>query len=111
MVAAAGAGPPPIPHKNLNSQKLAHALQYCLTPEASAAAKEIGSRLRKEDGVKNAVVSFHRNLPFERLGCDVMPGFPAAWYYSRGEKPLKLSKEVAEILVEYGKVDEKHLKM
>jgi len=111
MLAATGAGPAPIPYKNLNSENLAHAIRYCLTPEASTAAKGIGSRMRKEEGVKNAVASFHRNLPLERLCCDVMPGLPAAWHYSNDKNSLKLSKEAAEILIKYGKVDEKNIKM
>ena len=111
MVAAAGAGPKPIPHKSLNAQKLVEAISYCLTPQALTAAREIAAKMSTESGVRAAVNSFHANLPLERLPCDILPDQPAAWAYKRKKKSLKLSKVAAELLGEHLKIDRSKLEL
>ena len=98
MVAAAGAGPPPIPHQLLDSSNLARAISFCLTPEAMAAALVLSSKMSEESGVKAAVESFHASLPLETIQCDVLPHLPAAWEYKR--LPIKLSRVAAQVLIE-----------
>ncbi|PYH90248.1 UDP-Glycosyltransferase/glycogen phosphorylase [Aspergillus ellipticus CBS 707.79] len=110
MVSAARAGPDPIPHKQLNVQTLAHAVGYCLTPEAVHAAKNIAIKMRQENGVRTAVASFHQNLPQGLIVCDLLPQYPACWKYRKGKKRYHLSKIAAEILVENKIVDLKKLK-
>jgi hypothetical protein len=99
MVAARGAGPKPIPHKTLDVQNLADAISFCMTREASLAAKEIACQ-KLESGVKTAVNSFHAKLPNEKLSCDIISDQPAAWTYKRNGKSLKLSKLAVEILID-----------
>ena len=111
MVAAAGAGPTPIPYKALNVQNLSEAISLCLTPEASRAAKEISVKMSTETGVHTAVQSFHSNLPLEALSCDILHNQPAAWRYKRKNKTLKLSKVAAALLGEHMKVDLNKLEM
>jgi hypothetical protein len=111
MVAAASAGPKPIPYKALTAQNLADAISYCLTPQAAAAAQEIAVKMRTESGVRAAVNSFHANLPVERLPCDLLPDQPAVWIYKRKQKSLKLSKVAAELLSEYLKIDGSKLEL
>ncbi|KIL85261.1 hypothetical protein FAVG1_11691 [Fusarium avenaceum] len=98
MVHTAGAGPMPIPQKTLNSQNLGQAISYCLTPSALAAARGMAEKMRQEYGVRQAVNSFHANLPLNKMRCDVIPGLPAAWSYKMGSQHFKLSKAAAEIL-------------
>ncbi|KAF4464905.1 sterol glucosyltransferase [Fusarium albosuccineum] len=83
MVAASGAGPSPIPQKQLNVENLADAIQFCLTPEAATAAAELSLRMRRENGVVTAVRSFHANLPLENLRCDILRNQPAVWLYQK----------------------------
>ena len=109
MVAAAGAGPAPIPRNFLNSQKLADAIRYCLTPEAVIAAKEISARMKSESGVKAAAKSFHANLPPESLQCDLIPDQAAAWVYKDGTNLRKISKLAASILSGNSKLSWKNL--
>jgi sterol 3beta-glucosyltransferase len=78
MVASAGAGPKPINHKTLTSDNL-------------TAAGKIAQKMRVEDGVREAVASFHHNLPVHALTCDLVPGEVACWYYKKGKKEVKLS--------------------
>lgn len=105
MVAKAGAGPSPIPHASLDPDILASAIQFCLTPEAEAAAGEISIKMQSDSGVAAAVDSFHRHLPIERMRCAVMPNQVAVWTYKKGKRSLNLSKAAVEILIEHGRID------
>ncbi|KAF2015140.1 glycosyltransferase family 1 protein [Aaosphaeria arxii CBS 175.79] len=109
MIAAAGAGPHPIPHKSLTASNLAEAISYCLTPEATSAAQNIASQMASEDGVKAAVQSFHANLPLERLQCDILPDQPASWLYKHAS--IRLSKQAAQILIESAIIDARDISL
>jgi hypothetical protein len=111
MIAAAGAGPEPIPQKSLNSQNLMEAIQFCLSPDASTAAQKIANKMRRESGVAQAVRSFHANLPLEKIRCDMLPYRPAVWSYKRDGFRLKLSKLAAEVLANHLRVEFKSLKL
>lgn len=111
MIANAKAGPQPIAYKALDSNNLADAITYCLTDEAVAAAKDIASKMRTENGVKQAVATFHRQLPHGEIRCDLVPQTPASWLYTRLDRPVKLSHYAAEVLLKEHKVDRKHLKL
>ncbi|KAG8664776.1 uncharacterized protein FPOAC1_013556 [Fusarium poae] len=104
MVHAAGAGPMPISQKMLDSQNLSHAIRYCLTPGALAAARGMAEKMRQENEVRQAVNSFHANLPLDKMRCDIIPGLPAAWSYKTGSQHLKLSKAAAEVLTSSSRV-------
>lgn len=111
MVATAGAGPCPIPHKLLDVPTLVLAIRYCLTPEALRAARQIASKMQQDEGVKAAVASFHKHLPESLIECDLLPQFPACWRYKKGHKSYRLSKVAAEVLVEHKILDPKKLKL
>ncbi|KAJ7705308.1 hypothetical protein B0H17DRAFT_664811 [Mycena rosella] len=111
MVAAAGAGPKPIPHRELDLDNLVAAIAFCLTPEAAAAAQAICEKMRAEEsGVTSAVASFHANLPLEPLQCDIFINRPAAWVLKKGKRKIRLSKLAAEVLVQDMGTDPKALK-
>jgi hypothetical protein len=64
-----------------------------------------------ESGVKDAVKSFHRNLPIEKMRCDLLPQKIAVWRYEMGEKySLKLSDEAVFILMEKKELKMKNIK-
>ncbi|KAH6669186.1 hypothetical protein F5X68DRAFT_142306 [Plectosphaerella plurivora] len=109
MVANAGAGPEPIPFKQLTSKKLAEGISYCMTPEARAAAQTIADQMKSEDGVKAAAQSWLRQLPRQTLRCELIPSLPAAWIYKKGKKPVRMSKLAAEELVSRNAIEAKHL--
>ncbi|KAM0226576.1 hypothetical protein ACHAQD_000500 [Fusarium lateritium] len=111
MVAKAGAGPSPIPHSQLTAENLSQAIRYCLSEEASQAAMAISVKMEREEGVKAAVQSFHRQLPLERMRCDLLPNEPAVWQYDKSKHPIKISKVAAEMLLSENLVETKHLKL
>ncbi|CAG7925672.1 unnamed protein product [Penicillium olsonii] len=101
LIASRGLGPKPIPHKSLNPQNLADAIRFCLTPSAQAAARDVANQMRDEAGVSTAVASFHRNLPLDRMRCDLLTSEPAVWKLKKSSKPFYLSRLAAEVLVEH----------
>ncbi|KAJ6006146.1 hypothetical protein N7451_004090 [Penicillium sp. IBT 35674x] len=109
MIAAAGAGLEPIPHKSLTVEKLVDAITYCLTPEAASVAQTMADRINQEDGVRAAVKSFHAHLPRRDIECDLVPGEPAVWQFKKGRRIVKLSKVAALTLRNQGRLQEKHL--
>lgn len=109
MIARAGAGPRPIPHASLNFQKLSAAIQFCLTPQATEAARKISVNMQWESGVTTAVESFHRNLPLDKMRCTLIPNQVATWRYRKGKKSLNLSKAAVHVLIEHQKIEEKDL--
>ncbi|KAH8601614.1 hypothetical protein B0O99DRAFT_658179 [Bisporella sp. PMI_857] len=110
MIEAAGAGPAPIPHKQLNKQVLADAMLVCLQPETQVAAQDIAKRMSSEQGVSAAARSFHAALPMQHMRCDVLPDLPAAWTYKTKERKFKLSKKAAQILVNHSLIEADKLK-
>ncbi|KAI8279275.1 Sterol 3-beta-glucosyltransferase [Colletotrichum sp. SAR11_57] len=90
VVAGAGAGPLPIPQK------------------------ELTDIMRRERGVDTAVESFHRNIPAASLLCDMLPEQPAAWTYEAkgksGRKHLKLSNQAVTYLIDAKKIKASDLK-
>ncbi|KAF4547298.1 Sterol 3-beta-glucosyltransferase-like protein 1 [Elsinoe fawcettii] len=99
MIATAGAGPQPIPQKDLTAERLAKAIEYCLTPDAISSAREIALRMASEAGVEAAVQSFHRNLPLENARCQILPDIPARWRFKNGQKETRLSKLAVEVIL------------
>ncbi|KAJ0286971.1 hypothetical protein CBS470a_005662 [Colletotrichum nupharicola] len=95
-------------------ERLTEAIQFCLSPAANQAVKQVADIMRRERGVDAAVESFHRNIPAASLLCDVLPEQTAAWMYEAksksGRKHLKLSNQAATYLVEAKKIKSSDLK-
>lgn len=98
IVAAAGAGPSPIPHKQLTVDKLKDAIEMALQPSTQEKAQEIADKMQKESGVKDGVRSFHRHLKLDSLRCAICPDRPAVWHVKHTE--IGLSALAASVLVE-----------
>ncbi|KAH7078641.1 hypothetical protein BKA63DRAFT_600939 [Paraphoma chrysanthemicola] len=100
MVAAAGAGPSPIPHALLNADNLTKAIAFCLTDEAKRAARSLSMEMANECGVEAAVLSFYANLPLESMQCALLPNAVASFIDKKSS--LRLSKIAARILIDEG---------
>ncbi|GKZ31574.1 hypothetical protein AbraIFM66950_000147 [Aspergillus brasiliensis] len=100
IVARAGAGPLPIPHKQLTVEKLTNAIKQALEPETLEKAKEIGKEMRTERGVENAAASFYQHLDMQAMRCSICPDRPAVWWVKHSH--IKLSTFAAAVLVETG---------
>ena len=111
MVAAAGAGPMPIPQREFTTESLSKAISYCLSPEAAKAAAVIAQKMHSERGVEAAVRSFHKNLPLQSLSCDVLPDLPAAFCFNKGKDKIKLSSFATEVVIRKAPKDARYLQL
>ena len=104
VVAAAGAGPGPIPQKDLTVERLVDALNFALSPRANAAAGAVAHKMARENGVQAAVDSFHRWLPIDQLRCQVLPYQAARWLLEVHGKQARLSDAAVDALVAAKKI-------
>ncbi|KAG7086366.1 hypothetical protein E1B28_002326 [Marasmius oreades] len=107
MIHRAGAGPAPIPHKELNVDNLCNAIKFAVSPAAKEAAARMATQIREEDGVRGGVDSFYRHLPLKNMRCDLDSSRLAVWWST--EYCLKLSGFAAQVLSDAGKLNMKTL--
>ncbi|KAJ5475205.1 Sterol 3-beta-glucosyltransferase UGT80B1 [Penicillium diatomitis] len=107
IVARNGAGPSPIPHKQLTVDGLSDAIRFALKDSTREKAMEIAKKMEGESGVRDGVRSFHRQLDLRSLRCAICPSRPAVWHLKH--TTVGLSAFAAAILVETGKVDPENL--
>lgn len=98
MIARAGAGPDPIPYKDLTVEKLAAAIKKCIEPGTVEQAKVLGQKIREEKGTDEGGYSFHKHLDADKLRCSVAPSRAACWRVRRTK--VRLSPLAASVLVE-----------
>lgn len=107
IVARVGAGPAPIPHKQLTVDKLNSAIEMALEKSTQEKAQEIAKNMKNESGVRDGVRSFHRHLDLRSLRCAICPSRPAVWHFKHTE--MGLSAFAGSTLVEMGRIKPEHL--
>lgn len=108
MVAKAGAGPQPIPNKQLTADKLAGAILEALKPTALQKAQDLGAKISSENGADVGAVSFHHRLDVDTLRCVLAPSRAAVWRVKRTS--IRLSPFAATVLINEGLLDFSTLK-
>jgi hypothetical protein len=103
MVARAGAGPLPVPYKQLTADKLAEAIAEALKPETLEKAKELGAKIKEENGCEQGGKSFHDMLNVDSLRCSLLPGRVAVW--QAAQTKIRLSALAAAVLADKGLID------
>lgn len=109
MVAKAGAGPNPIPQKQLTADNLAEAIIFCLQPESVERARKLAATIGAENGTDTGAVLFHHHLDVDRLRCTLRPSRPAAWRIRRSK--IRLSAFAACTLANANLLDFQDLKL
>lgn len=109
MVARAGAGPLPIPYKQLTADKLAAAIEEALKPETLAKAQELGAKIKEENGCEVGGKAFHDRLDVDSLRCSLAPSRVAIWRVKRTQ--TRLSALAATVLANEGLLDFADLKL
>jgi hypothetical protein len=79
MIAKAGAGPKPIPFKQMTAESLAESIKFALTEDVGVAVKEMASQIAEEDGAAETVLDFERSLNLDDMRCDICPDRIAVW--------------------------------
>ena len=114
MVAHAGAGPSPIPYKELTAEGLANAILEALKPGTLERARDLGERIREEKGCEAGAASFHAQMDVDRLRCIMAPGRAAVWRVkTKGSKTedVRLSAFAATVLGNEGALDVNQLRL
>ncbi|PPR06226.1 hypothetical protein CVT24_000617 [Panaeolus cyanescens] len=104
MIHKSGAGPRPIPHRDLTVKRLREAIKFALLPTTKEAAAKLAQSIHDEllskDGVRRGVDSFYKHLPLLNMRCDLEPTKLAVWWSA--EHYLKLSAFAAQVLIDAG---------
>ena len=109
MVARAGAGPEPIPHKQLTADNLADAIDMCLKPESQQRAQELAEKIASERGSDVGAQAFHQYLDIDNLRCNLAPSRMAVWRVKRTQ--IHLSAMAACTLNNAGLLDFNDIKL
>eukprot|EP01053_Blabericola_migrator_P013343 Blabericola_migrator_1__13342@NODE_940_length_5959_cov_113_267312_g652_i0_p1_GENE_NODE_940_length_5959_cov_113_267312_g652_i0NODE_940_length_5959_cov_113_267312_g652_i0_p1_ORF_typecomplete_len864_score135_03Glyco_transf_28/PF03033_20/2_4e38UDPGT/PF00201_18/2_3e25ATG_C/PF09333_11/3_4e03ATG_C/PF09333_11/1_7e03ATG_C/PF09333_11/1e11Glyco_tran_28_C/PF04101_16/4e06VPS13_C/PF16909_5/0_0014_NODE_940_length_5959_cov_113_267312_g652_i08893480 len=108
MIARAGAGPHPIPIKELTAERLAEAIKFCLVPDVGKKAAGMAEQIRSERGTLVGAQSFQKELDVDNMRCVLMPCRPAVWITKKG---VRLSALAATVLAKEGLVKEDDLRL
>lgn len=108
VVYKSGAGPKPIPFKQLTSEKLAAALKEALSPKMQHAAQAMRKKVEGENGAVMGAKFFHDALDVDGMRCSVLSDQAAAWKV-RGTE-VRLCPAAANTLVDAGFLSMKKLK-
>lgn len=109
MIARAGAGPEPIPHKKLTAENLSAAILEALKPTSLDRAAELAEKISHERGCDVGAQSFHQNLKIDDLRCVLAPSRIGVWRVKR--TTVRLSAMAVTALVEAGELQMTDLKL
>lgn len=109
MVYRAGAGPKPIPYKDLDADQLADSIKKCLTPEIQEKAQELSRKIKHERGQKAGAEAFMASLDLDKLRCTLAPKRPAVWRIRRTQ--IRLSTFAATVLLQEGLLESNDIKL
>ncbi|KAH7184107.1 hypothetical protein BKA60DRAFT_613781 [Fusarium oxysporum] len=109
MIAQAGAGPKPIPFKELTAEILASSIIFSLKTEVQEAVQKMAERIGAEDGARGTAVDFQERLDIDHLRCDICPDRLAVWRHKT--TGIHLSGFAAACLVDKGLLDPRGFKL
>jgi len=109
VIAGAGAGPSPIPIRDLTASKLAVALQAALKPTTRRQAQQLGERIMRENGTHVGAVTFHQHLNLDNLRCILEPSRCAVWKLKK--TGIRLSAFSATALIDASIIQYKDLEL
>jgi hypothetical protein len=99
-IARAGAGPRPIPFRELKADKLATAIESALSPTIRRLAQELGRKIEGEQGAETSALNFHQTVNVDILRCSLDPSRKAVWKIRRSN--VKVSAFSATVLIDAG---------
>ncbi|KAJ0158743.1 Sterol 3-beta-glucosyltransferase UGT80B1, partial [Colletotrichum tanaceti] len=109
MVARAGAGPAPVPFKDMTAETLAASIAFALRPEVRVAVQRMAQRIAEEDGAGDTARDVQERLALDTMRCDICPERLATWTHRR--TGAHLSNFVVACLVDGGLVKPHDVKL
>ncbi|KAK1992893.1 glycosyltransferase family 28 domain-containing protein [Colletotrichum falcatum] len=83
MIARAGAGPAPVPFKEMTAETLASSIAFALRPEVQVAVRRMAQRIAEEDGAGDTARDIQERLALDTMRCDVCPERLAVWRHRK----------------------------
>jgi hypothetical protein len=109
MIAKAGAGPVPVPFKQMTAESLAKSITFALKSDVQIAVQKMAESIAEEDGSGDAVRDFEQKLELDGMRCHLCPERLAIWLDK--ETGVHLSGFAAVTLAEQRQLDPKHLRL
>ncbi|KFZ01301.1 hypothetical protein V500_00816 [Pseudogymnoascus sp. VKM F-4518 (FW-2643)] len=109
MIERAGAGPAPVPYKNLTAKALSTAILKALDPSTVGNAKKLGEALLSDEGAIEGAKKFHDMLDLDNQRCLVSPERVAVARVRRTN--IRLSALAAIVLADEGLLKATNLKL
>ncbi|OLN96044.1 Sterol 3-beta-glucosyltransferase UGT80B1-like protein 4 [Colletotrichum chlorophyti] len=102
MIARAGAGPVPVPFKEMTADTLAASINFALRPEVQAAVERMAERIAEEDGAGDTAKDIQERLAIDTMRCDLCPERLANWRHRK--TGAHLSNFAVACLVDKGRM-------
>ncbi|OHW99369.1 glycosyltransferase family 28 domain-containing protein [Colletotrichum incanum] len=83
MIARAGAGPAPVPFKEMTADTLATSITFALKPEVQVAVQQMAQRIAEEDGAGDTAKDIQERLSLDTMRCDLCPERLANWRHRK----------------------------
>ncbi|KAK1975194.1 glycosyltransferase family 28 domain-containing protein [Colletotrichum cereale] len=83
MIARAGAGPAPVPFKEMTADTLASSITFALKPEVRVAVQQMAQRIAEEDGAGDTARDIQERLALDTMRCDICPERLALWRHRK----------------------------
>lgn len=109
MIAKAGAGPVPIPYKQMTAESLAGSIAFALKDDVQVAVQRMADSIAEEDGSGDTVRDFEQKLELDGMRCQLCPERLAIWRDKT--TGAHLSGFAAVVLAERRVLDPKHLRL
>jgi hypothetical protein len=109
MIAKAGAGPVPVPFKQMTAESLAHSITFSLQDSVQVAVQRMAESIAEEDGAGGTTRDFEQRLDIDGMRCQICPERLATWRDK--QTGVHLSGFAACTLVEQKMLDVKHLRL
>jgi sterol 3beta-glucosyltransferase len=109
MIAKAGAGPTPVPFKQMTAQSLAESITFALKDEVQVAVQKMAESIAAEDGSGDAVRDFEEKIEIDGMRCCLCPERVAIW--REKQTGAHLSGFAACVLAEEKLLDPRHLRL
>lgn len=109
MIWKAGAGPQPVPFKEMTAESLATSILFALKDEVQLAVKEMAESIAKEDGATETVQDIMQKLQVNNMRCSICPERLAVWQERR--TGARLSSFAACVLAEAQLLEPRHLRL
>jgi sterol 3beta-glucosyltransferase len=109
MIAKAGAGPKPVPFKQMTSESLAASITFALKEEVGNAVKKMAGQIAEEDGARATVQDIEHALDMDEMRCQICPERLALWKDKK--TGIHLSGMAASTLAEKKLIHPKQLRL